>query len=826
MAEQLPERVAQFLTRRTRLIYIATALVVAGCVLAVVLACRLDSEVLNLLPGHFDSVKTFKVFDEEFSQAREITFAIHDESKTDLDAFTEHFAEMLRAEPWVLRVMDRSPLETAEGVHDVPAMVVPLLLNLEPAEFDQAMRALEPAAIETRLKKLRSELEAGSPKAEFELQFDPLGITGPALKPLSGSFAADQTRSLTSEDGTLRLVFAVTTQTDLGAHACQATMRQVDDFKHRVTESWRGAAAAPEILATGRTPYVGELSLKMRRDVVSTFGGSFLTVAGLFYLGFGRVRPLFAIMHVLLLCCVLSVGAAALIFRELNMITIGLCAILIGLGEDFGMILYTFYQRERAAGHDHTAAIAAALRHHGSGVIYGSLTTAAAFLCLLLSGCAGFNQLGALIAIGILFAGALMMTLFFVFISQEHRPPRIDLVSAGGDWFIHKALAAPRAFSLVAGLFLIALTFYVISPFGRLNFDADPRSLEPRNSNAGRATRTIQAKMPHLGEPLLVLMQARTAEEMHEWWNRAQKSWSALVAQSRLKSAVTPAALTISPARTRINAAKLSPEKVTTLRAAFLQTLSAEGFQPDAFQPALALLDALTAAARGDVELNWHKVLPEHSPWWFILDRFFGDHPLVSVGYVSPPRKIESFADKEEIRNAITLSDIDMHISGWTYTLADLIPWAKWKSVQLTVAMIAFNIVLLSVLCRRVFPLFILMLNLALSIGAMLATLKLCGVPLNLFNILAFPLVLGVGVDYGIYMVIAMRAKDVTLELKTIFKPVLLSGLTTVAGFGSLVTAQNPALWSLGIVSSVGIAWCLVTTFLFVLPLFLWRKRI
>jgi predicted RND superfamily exporter protein len=56
-----------------------------------------------------------------------------------------------------------------------------------------------------------------------------------------------------------------------------------------------------------------------------------------------------------------------------------------------------------------------------------------------------------------------------------------------------------------------------------------------------------------------------------------------------------------------------------------------------------------------------------------------------------------------------------------------------------------------------------------------------------------------------------------------IFKPVLLSGLTAVAGFGSLVLAETPALRGLGIVCAFGIAWCLVSTFLFILPLYAWR---
>jgi predicted RND superfamily exporter protein len=91
--------------------------------------------------------------------------------------------------------------------------------------------------------------------------------------------------------------------------------------------------------------------------------------------------------------------------------------------------------------------------------------------------------------------------------------------------------------------------------------------------------------------------------------------------------------------------------------------------------------------------------------------------------------------------------------------------------VELSAIMIAFNVVLLGILFRRVFPLAILMTGLALAFGAMLASLKVLGVALNLFNILAFPLVLGIGVDYGIYVVGAMRVgTDLRRSLRSVVK--------------------------------------------------------
>ena len=815
---------AHFVTHRRRALFAGVAALFVASALVIAFGARFASDVLDLLPQHFDSVRAFKTFDREFSQARELTFALVDETRTvDLDAFTEHFGEALRKEPWVTRVMDRSPMESPGGVGEVRAIALPMLLNLDDAGFDRVIRAAAPEQIAARLKKLRAALAAGSPKAEFELDFDPLGLVTPALQPLAGSFSIEQTRPLASADGTLRIVLAKTSQTDLGAQACQATMDQAQDFQRRVLAAWSGPA--PQILVTGRTPYVGELSRTMRGDVISTVLGSIGLVAVVFFLGFRRITPLLAIMHVLLLCCVVAVALGALIYGELNMITIGLCAILIGLGVDFGMMLYAIYERERTAGLDHERAVAAAIREHGSGILFGALTTAVAFLCFLRSDSIGFAQLGVLIAIGILLAGFFMMTVFFAFLGPRFRRHQTDWLWDAGQRFVDFLYRHPRAFFLTGATVLTALTTFALSPFGVLRFDANPRSLEPPHSRAGHALRTIQAKMPVAAEPLILLVEARDAEEFHTRWASLQTAFNDLVARGRIKASASPAAFAVSPRQIENNAAKLAKLDLPAARAALTASLTSEGFSPDSFQSAFALLDALQAVAGGErALLDWRKALPENSSWWFVLDRFFSQDPNLGAAYITPTHTLASFAEKEQLRTDLQAPGVPLLISGWSYTMQDLVPWAKSKLTELSVIMIFFNALLLLVLYRRVFPLFILLVSLALSIGAVLASLKLLGIPLNMFNALAFPLILGVGVDYGIYVVIAIRHEgDPRRNLATIVKPILLSGLTTVCGFGSLVFAANPALRGLGAVCALGVGWCLLATLGFVLPAYVWR---
>jgi predicted RND superfamily exporter protein len=76
------------------------------------------------------------------------------------------------------------------------------------------------------------------------------------------------------------------------------------------------------------------------------------------------------------------------------------------------------------------------------------------------------------------------------------------------------------------------------------------------------------------------------------------------------------------------------------------------------------------------------------------------------------------------------------------------------------------------------------------------------GIGFNLFNIVAAILIIGLGVDYGIFMVTKITHR---LDLAT-QRAVFVSGLTTLAGFGALITARHPALHSIGLSVIVGIS--------------------
>jgi predicted RND superfamily exporter protein len=250
------------------------------------------------------------------------------------------------------------------------------------------------------------------------------------------------------------------------------------------------------------------------------------------------------------------------------------------------------------------------------------------------------------------------------------------------------------------------------------------------------------------------------------------------------------------------------------------QTLDSEGFSRDSFEPAFTLLADLQRFTDPSVPLpDWRTRLPQSSSWWFLVDRYFGQDPLLTTGFVTTNQPVSTHTQSQRLGRDLPVAGVPMIISGWSYALADLQPWSHHQLLIISALMALFDISLLALLYRNFRLWLIQVITLAFGIGAMIASMKLLHVDLNLLNVLSFRLVLAIGVDYGIYLVLVwQKTREIEHDVAGVVKPVLLAGLTAVSGFASLALARNPALTGLGVACAIGIFWSLLATIFFTLP--------
>ncbi|MSU79949.1 MAG: hypothetical protein EXS16_17895 [Gemmataceae bacterium] len=110
------------------------------------------------------------------------------------------------------------------------------------------------------------------------------------------------------------------------------------------------------------------------------------------------------------------------------------------------------------------------------------------------------------------------------------------------------------------------------------------------------------------------------------------------------------------------------------------------------------------------------------------------------------------------------------------------------------------------------------LLPLAMGLVATLGLMALFGVPLNPANMIAFPLILGVGADNGVHVMHDFRSRDRSQRYRLTHatgRGIMVAALTTILGFGTLMFAQHRGMASLGLFLTVGVSCCMFTALVF-----------
>ena len=828
LTRKLVEFISHTVAHRTKLLVLLAIGIGVLAVLIIALRRNLDSDYLNLLPQQFESVQGLKTQNTEFADSRQVVFGFLGEPGhvDDVDAFRSHFMAELAKEPWVVRVFDRPPIESQDGIDEIQAVVPSLLLNLPEDQFKDALTLLEPAKVEERLTQMRDTInDMFSIRSQMQATMDPLGLFARAMRPFASNASLTQTSALASEDNLYQLGMGIIRQTDSSPRGCQATMVLIDDFRQRMVKEWTGYQ--PKIYITGRIPFVAQISRSMENDAILSAVLSIAIVSGLFYVAFRRFLPLLGICLTLILSALVSLALGMLIFKSINVIAIGFFSILVGLGVDFSLLLFGRYQQARRAGEDHARAAFCSVRDIGAAIFYVVCTTAIGFFALNFSKSAGFAQLGTLVALGVTMAGLFMVLFLFLFFKRVKPVEKADFLLLATTKFVDATFREPRVLLGAAGAVLIGGALIALGPFIPLKFDTSPFSLQPKTVPAAIALQVMSAELKQESDPVRVFVTPRSQQEAYERWHRLDDVFQAGLKSGYLKFAATPAAFTLNPQRIDENRTILKTVDFNQVKQNVRDTLEKNGFAVDAFQSVFVLLDKMQAEQTASGLPDWKTIFPEKSSWWFLINTFFSEDQRTEAGMLRTAQPIRSSEDQVKLSEFIHQADPQAIITGWQYTLWDLIPWAKSELVTFTTVVGLLILLLLWVVYRRLSLWLIHASALLLSMLGLVAALKLFHVSINLLNTLAFPLVLAIGVDYGIqFLVVSRREGDLRENLANVLKPLSICGLATFAGFAVLIPAQNPALSGLGTVCALGVLLCLLTTFFFMVPAFaLLQKR-
>lgn len=170
-------------------------------------------------------------------------------------------------------------------------------------------------------------------------------------------------------------------------------------------------------------------------DIAQSIGLTIFSIFALIAIFFRSIRATLRIFITLLMSTSWALGITFAAIGYLNMITAFIFAILLGLGIDFGIHLYSRYLLERRHGLPVDDALKISIVETGSPLFFGAMTTAVAFFALMLGSFPGFSQFGFVAGLGVIFAFFAMTTIMpsLVHISERIKPSQLKTAQSRGD---------------------------------------------------------------------------------------------------------------------------------------------------------------------------------------------------------------------------------------------------------------------------------------------------------------------------------------------------------------------------------------------------------
>jgi predicted RND superfamily exporter protein/lauroyl/myristoyl acyltransferase len=775
--------------------------------------CRLrfDVDVLNLLPPEEPSVQGLKLYERHFTNARELVISLRAQSAEQAQQLAVKLADRLRQETNLVEEVTWQPpwMEHPEQLGELLGW---LWFNQSPESFAALTNRLAQSNLTNVLDETKEALSTSmSPMDLAKLEYDPYNLMSlPALSNLS-SFSSGQSQQMfASTDGQFRVLY-VESAVDLGGYTqCESWLKQirgiVDGLKNG--NDWNGVT----IRYTGRPVFVEEVANSMQHDMSHSIGITSTVIAVLFFLMHRRLRPMAWLIALLMMILVATLALGALLMGAINIVSMGFAAVLLGLAVDYAVVHY-----QEALAHPQMS-VPEIRRAIAPSILWAAITTITAFLVLNLGGLPGLGQLGTLVAIGIALSAWVMVMIYLPPLFPSRRKPPANLPPfRWWNYFVapHEPFVAGIAKRGSYGGVMLLTIVILLAAFGALCFkrpglDHSADALHPKNSEAQSALDEMTAQLGLPRQPLWLIISGRDEPEVY---NRIVKANSLLndaqsnhlVGQFLLPSALWPRAEF--QAANRQTAAELGKRGMMLNDA----TLSA-GFNTNA---TVLTKEIVRTWARAGESTN--TIWPTNYVSQWLLRRFVTrttDQILV-VGLVYPATNNVDMAALGDLSHR--LAEGGAMLSGWDLLGSTTLKRVQSHMWQVVTPMIALVLLSLWFAFRRPTEILLGAAVLCMSGVCLLAIMGLAGWKWNLMNMMALPLMLGTGVDYTIFIQLALRRHggDLVAVRHSVGRALMLCGATAMTGFGTLGLSSNPGMASLGWVCAIGIgANMLISVFL------------
>ena len=551
-------------------------------------------------------------------------------------------------------------------------------------------------------------------------------------------------------------------------------------------------------------------------------------------------RIILAVMLNLVVGLAITAAVGLAMVGALNLISVAFAVLFVGIGVDFGIQVAVRYRRERHLDDDLHAAIGAAAAAIAMPLALAGATTAAGFYAFVPTAYRGLSELGLIAGTGMIVALITSVTLLPALLVLLKPPAEPEAIGYRRLAPVDRFMARHRIPILI---FAVLTVVAGLPLFKHLTFDFNPLNLrsakvesvatlldlmkDPATApNAINVLASSLAEADSLAQRLDALREVSSTTTLQSFVPQQQDEKLAIIEDAGALLGPTLYA-------PEVKAPPSDAETKQALADTAKAFLEAPGEDQDAglrrgLATSLTALAETDPASRAAVEatllsglkLRLEQVRAGLQPERISVDRLPQDLTedwVTKDGRVRIEVRPEGDQNDNEVmkRFAGAVLAVAPNATGTPILIqesANTIVRAFIQAVALALASI--TLILLLAL-RRVSDVLVTIVPLLLAGVVTLELTVLLGLPLNFANIIALPLLLGVGVAFKIYYVLAWREGETSLLASSLTRAVLFSAMTTATAFASLWLSNHPGTSSMGKLLSLSLVTTLVAAVLF-----------
>jgi hopanoid biosynthesis associated RND transporter like protein HpnN len=594
---------------------------------------------------------------------------------------------------------------------------------------------------------------------------------------------------------------------------------------------------------TGPVPLADEEFASLAQDVHYVLGAMIAGLLGILWLAVRSGRVVLAILVTTLTGLVLTAAGGLLAIGRFNLISIAFIPLFVGLGVDFSIQFSVRALAERLVHRSREAALVEAGSSIGRALALSAAAIGAGFFAFLPTSYVGVAELGTIAGFGMAVAFVLSIVLLpALLVLLRFGPPRMAEVGfamfAPIDRFVNEHRRGVLAVALVAAVAATSLLPFVRFDFNPLNLkDPESQSMTTLQALAADPDWTpyginVLARSPveaqTLSSRLTALPDVSRVVTLLSFIPTQQKEKLELLADAAnvLGSAFDNVSFRKPPSDEELQQRLAST-------AAALQSAASQDEEGPASRSLRRLANVLDRLKAATPDVRIRAQLAVTAPLHVTLDQIRAELEASPVTVETlPPELVEDWMTRDGRARLQVLpssgrtdNEFLRHFSAAVLHVAPnaigapISTGASGDSVveaflQAGVYSAVAIIVLLVLVLRRATDV---MLTMAPVLLSGLLTFATCGVldlPLNFANIIALPLLFGVGVAFNIYFVTAWRAGETAMLSSSLMRAVVFSALTTATAFGALWLSSHPGTASMGRLLTISLGWELLVTIL------------